>query len=265
MASHDGHPPRFRQAKRAKNHAYEDEDEYQSSEVSQDASDFSDSGSPSKAPKSNSSPSKPRTKGGSRSLPGAGPWNPKFTLRPGKIAKHKNRKDLNITAGYGKLEYWPPGAGLRELVQNMFDGSLGYLRKMDGKGHCTARDIEARLVCSPNSGVAPQHSGKINLKSVPRGETVTYELHYKPPVDASPSKKRKKEEPALGWVSFKAAKGGYYEQYTADIELYNGGDTIDFDCMTFGYSSKVGENAFIGQHGDGMKMVYPSLSTAKAR
>ncbi|KAK0455230.1 uncharacterized protein EV420DRAFT_1765660 [Desarmillaria tabescens] len=175
-------------------------------------------------------------------LPKAGPWHPDYVLSKGGIAEMKNRKCLNISPRYGKDNFWPRSAGLRELIQNMFDGTLAALRAKPSCQACTAKNIEVRHIFPP-AGI---WRFPIQLCRVPIGQKLTFELHYKP---SSSKRGRETGSPPLGWVSFKASSHG-----KCQLELYNEGEPLGFGCMAFGFSSKAGKSDFIGQHGDGMKM-----------
>ncbi|KAK0473970.1 hypothetical protein IW261DRAFT_1569340 [Armillaria novae-zelandiae] len=227
------------------------EDEYDSEDVENDSGDdyLEDGQKPPKSRKGLNGLSVGSSKSSRQrlTLPKAGPWHTDYVLSRGGVAQMKNRKDLNISAGYGKDNFWPRSAGLRELIQNMFDGALAALKAKPGCWACTAEDIEARPIFPPTGAWC---GFPLNLHQVPFGQKLTFELHHKLTAASSPSKRSlKKEEPPLGWVSFQASSNG-----KCNLELYNGGQPLDFDCMTFGFSSKVGDSDFIGQHGDGMKM-----------
>ncbi|PBK62957.1 hypothetical protein ARMSODRAFT_1088952 [Armillaria solidipes] len=176
-------------------------------------------------------------------LPKAGPWHPNYVLSEGGVAEMENRKGLNISPEYGKDNFWPRSAGLRELIQNMFDGALVALRAKPSCGASTAKNIEVRHTF-PSTG---NWRFPIQLDRVPNGQKLTFELHYKP--GGSSKRGRETESTPLGWVSFKPSHHG-----KCQLELYNAGEPLDFGCMSFGFSSKAGESHFIGQHGDGMKM-----------
>ncbi|KAK0474754.1 hypothetical protein IW261DRAFT_523598 [Armillaria novae-zelandiae] len=176
-------------------------------------------------------------------LPKAGPWHPNYVLSEGGVAEMENRKGLNISPEYGKDGFWSQSAGLRELIQNMFDGALVALRAKPGCGASTAINIEVRHIF-PSTG---NWRFPIRLDRVSNDQKLTFELHYKP--GGSSKRGRETESTPLGWVSFKPSRHG-----KCQLELYNAGEPLDFGCMSFGFSSKVGESHTIGQHGDGMKM-----------
>ncbi|KAK0441407.1 hypothetical protein EV421DRAFT_1904864 [Armillaria borealis] len=158
-------------------------------------------------------------------LPKAGPWHPNYVLSEGGVAEMENRKGLNISPEYGKDNFWPRSAGLRELIQNMFDGALVALRAKPGCGASTAKNIEVRHTF-PSTG---NWRFPIQLDRVPNGQKLTFELYYKP---GGSSKRRERDR----------------------VNASRMGEPLDFGCMSFGFSSKAGESHFIGQHGDGMKM-----------
>lgn len=173
------------------------------------------------------------------------PWT--YELGPGGLALQKKRKDLNISQHYGKEDTWTRTAGLRELIQNMFDGILSHLRTEDP--NFNPRDIEVNEVHSPTD---PRQS-KRSLMRVQFGQTITFEFRHRQDQATVPSKRKGKAKVdlPLGWFSFKALQYGY-----CHLELYNGGSPIELgECLTFGNTSKEGKSGFIGQHGDGMKMV----------
>ncbi|KAJ7600771.1 hypothetical protein C8J56DRAFT_17396 [Mycena floridula] len=171
-------------------------------------------------------------------LPGAGPWHVDYALQPGGNAQRNKRKDLNISPDYGDEDFWPPSAGFRELVQNDYDACLAALQARPGLSTCTSNDIERRVETTFND-----RSGQPSYLDISRlrvNEIVTFTFYYKKQYD----------EP-LGWISVKGLGWG-----ECDIEMYNGGGPLVLEqCMTLGYSSKTGKSEFIGQHGDGMKMV----------
>lgn len=173
------------------------------------------------------------------------PWT--YELGPGGLALQKNRKDLNISQGYGKEDAWTRTAGLRELIQNMFDGILSHLRTEDPNAN--PRDIEVNEV---HSYTGPGRL-KGSLMHVQFGQTITFEFRHRQDQTIVPSKRKGKTKVdlPLGWFSFKALQYG-----SCHLELYNGGLPIKLEeCLTFGNTSKEGKTGFIGQHGDGMKMV----------
>lgn len=180
------------------------------------------------------------------------PWT--YDLGLGGVAKHKNRKDLNISQGYGKKVAWPRSAGLRELIQNMFDGILAHLRESEGD-NVSPRDIEVQ---ETNPASVEQRPNQ-HMPFLPSGTKITFEFRRRKDPVAVPAKRKGKatDIPLLGWISIRI------QYHTCDLELYNRGTPLDLDCLTFGHTSKEGQSGFIGQHGDGMKMVSPSKAALR--
>ncbi|PBK70028.1 hypothetical protein ARMSODRAFT_1084154 [Armillaria solidipes] len=146
--------PKYPVARRAKERK-EDEYEDHSEDVENDSGDdYSEDGrKPPKSRKGLNGLSVGSSKSSRQrpTLPKAGPWHPDYVPTQGGVAQMKSRKDLNISAGYGKDNFWPRSAGLRELIQNMFDGVLAALEAKPGCGACTAKGIEARPIF-PSTG-----------------------------------------------------------------------------------------------------------------
>jgi hypothetical protein len=135
----------------------------------------------------------------------------------------RNVDPLNIAAAYGRIEVWTPSAGVRELVQNLFDGIISF-----AKSH----NVEWKNITC------------IVTKDSVQG-TDLYELFlsgWNTPVLA-------------GWIAIKPAESGDY--HSMDVEVYNRtAKKVDFKkFLVLGATTKRNDPDTIGEHGDGLKMV----------
>ncbi|KAF9018739.1 hypothetical protein BDZ89DRAFT_1073585 [Hymenopellis radicata] len=215
-------------------------------------------------------------------LPEAGAFNPEYDIRTHGVPTQTNkRKDLNIQREYGTRSFWPVEAGLRELLQNTWDGCVAFMRSK--RRDATAEDIEVCILVDGEPVPRKDPLAEEPLGDLEDGVVVTFLFRVKktlarppclprPPITARqredalqegkrPRSRRSRferrgdcgawsDDRLLGWVSFRSGK-----EQCVDIELFNVHKPLTLATMTFGASTKAEEVETIGEWGDGMKMV----------
>ncbi|KAF9018748.1 hypothetical protein BDZ89DRAFT_338246 [Hymenopellis radicata] len=204
-------------------------------------------------------PKKPT--GPKRSLPEAGPFNPHYVVSSRRAGRDRVVKDLNLLQNYG--DYWPREAGLRELVQNMWDGCMQFC-------HGSPDDIAVSVVHKDKEG--PSHAFDWGIldpswsQHLELGETITVVFRVKGHLDPPPLPQPGGPVPAgqlgrkgdcgiwsdsrlLGWLGLRAAARNTFE-----IELFDIHEPLTLSKMRFGATTKAKSRVLVGQHGDGLKM-----------
>jgi hypothetical protein len=138
--------------------------------------------------------------------------------------------DTNVMSLYGDYSTWPPSAGIRELVQNFFDG------------------LQEKLKLRPYDILVDEHrNDRLVVPSDPRAEPEIDKIEFFFYRKAECVGKQRGAR--IGWISWRpdGAGGGR-------MELFNLADPLTIDHLVIGYSSKSTNRDLIGQHGEGFKI-----------
>lgn len=163
-----------------------------------------------------------------------------------KDAKSKHLCRLNVKRSYGKADGWGPAQGLRELVQNVFDGIL----------EATGLQQHQLLVEEFHNG---QFVNTADPTSPPpeasANDTIVfyfYRADDQPSASTDkPSTRKQAKPPPLGYVAWMP-----YPNHPGfgNIELFNIGK-MNVSAWTFGFTTKnASKEKYIGGKGEGAKV-----------
>ncbi|KAA1474362.1 hypothetical protein DENSPDRAFT_840926 [Dentipellis sp. KUC8613] len=201
----------------------------------------------------------PRTSSVTRPPPKLRPWKVGGNSRPQKFPYwRENGKlsvswslmhGLNMHRDYGKSRSssstWGSAAGVRELVQNLFDAILDVR-------HVLPHQIRVEEFHKGKSIVGSTSDTELPLNS----ESVELFLY-----DTSIASASDEVSEPVGYVAWKPSldKPGF-----GDLELYNVG-SISYSSWYLGGTSKGSKPHLIGQYGDGLKIGINALMREEAR
>ncbi len=153
---------------------------------------------------------------------------------------------------YGRRVAWPPSAGIREIIQNLFDAILS---TNDLEPH-EVEVVEIREIPGGDVSIVEGGAPTDNSWSEVPGAILQFvfmKKEAKKPTSKTTTTSKKLvanvRNVALGWIHWKMDYNG-----RGDVEFYNTGEPITFKHLRMGESSKADDPKLIGQHGDGLKL-----------
>ncbi|KAI0055757.1 hypothetical protein BV25DRAFT_1832890 [Artomyces pyxidatus] len=152
-----------------------------------------------------------------------------------KIRSWQKIIDLNIERGYGRSRSasraWGAAAGLRELIQNLFDGILEYKNLQPHE--LRVEEVPAGKRVDPTAPFVGECEQEFHL--------FLYDANL-----AAGSTKQQLQP--LGYVAWRPSTSN-----NGDLELFNVGQ-MSKSAWAMGHSTKKKDKKFVGQYGDGAKI-----------